>query len=468
MLQETGVWRGGRGLAYGAPSPRDVPMTDPMALTQRVARLRETLRDYPPLWWSFLYFFCLLTGYYVLRPVRDAMGASADVEAVFAPSMIAWFAERGMALGEFTLQALFTGTFVCMVALQPVYGLLVSRFPRRVFLPTVYLVFVACLLGFFIAFNREVPGRGAAFFIWVAVFNLFAVSVFWSYMADIFANTEAKRVYGYIGAGGTLGGLAGPALTKALVVPLGVANMMLVSIGFLLVCVYCIVRLAPWAKRAEQLRGAASEDEAMGGRILEGLRLIARDPLLRSLAVLMFFGVGVGTLLYNQQREIALHVLEDTFRTRFYSNIDLWINLLVLVVQVFATRQLLTRFGVAPVLLLPAVAILFGFGVLAASPLPIYVAVVQIMTRAGEFSLGKPARETIYTRVDRESRYKAKAAIDTVVYRGGDLAFAWVHKGLMVFGSQVVFGVGFLVAAAMTFGAWRVGREQAKLPVDPS
>ncbi len=130
------------------------------------------------------------------------------------------------------------------------------------------------------------------------------------------------------------------------------------------------------------------------------------------------------------------------------------------------TRQLLTRFGIAPALLIPAFAILFGFGVLTLSPLPIVVAVVQIMTRAGEFSLGKPARETIYTRVDRESRYKAKAAIDTVIYRGGDLTFAWVHKGLMVFGSNVVFGAGLLVAASMTFSAWRVIREQAKLPLE--
>lgn len=410
--------------------------------------------------------FCLLTGYYVLRPVRDAMGASADVEAVFPRGMIDWFTAHGMALGDFTLQVLFTGTFICMVALQPVYGLLVSRFPRRIFLPVVYLVFIACLLGFYVAFHREMPGRGAAFFIWLAVFNLFAVSVFWSYMADIFANQEAKRLYGYIGAGGTLGGLTGPALTKALVVQIGVANMMLVSVGFLLLCVYCIVRLAPWAKRAELARGLASGEDAMGGRVLEGLRLIARDPLLRALAMLMFFGVGIGTLLYNEQREIAQHVLEDTFRTRFYSNIDLWINLLVLVIQVFVTRRLLTRYGVAPALLIPAFAILFGFGVLTMSPLPILVAVVQILTRAGEFSLGKPARETIYTRVDRESRYKAKAAIDTVVYRGGDLTFAWVHKGLSAFGSSVVFGAGLLVAAGMTASAFRVIREQAKLPAE--
>lgn len=441
-------------------------MTQGKDTAGRFDHLRGALREFPPLIWSFLYFFFLLTGYYVLRPVRDAMAASGDVEDVFAPGLVEWFTSRGIDLHAFTLQALFSMTFVVMLVLQPAYGALVSRYPRRVFLPVVYLIFIACLVAFYFAFRGEMPGRGSLFFVWTAVFNLFAVSVFWSFMADVFDNVEAKRLYGFIGAGGTLGGLLGPTLTKLLVVQVGVANMMLVSVCFLTACLFCIARLIPWALAAEVRRGGRSTDEAMGGRVLEGLRLVWRDPLLRSMAVLMFFGVGVGTLLYNEQREIALRVAQDTFRTQFYSNIDLWINLLVLVVQVFITRPLLTRYGVAPALLIPAFAILAGFAVLTASPLPLFVAVVQIATRAGEFSLSKPARETIYTRVDRESRYKAKAAIDTAVYRGGDVAFVWVHKGLAMFGSSVVFGAGLLVAAGMTFGAWRLIREQARLPAD--
>ena len=201
---------------------------------------------------------------------------------------------------------------------------------------------------------------------------------------------------------------------------------------------------------------------------------VARDSAKRAfdvvvaLAMLMFFGVGVGTLLYNQQREIAKLLSEDALRTQFYSNLDLWINVLTLGIQVFLTRRILTTYGVGPALMIPALAILAGYAMLSLSPLPALVAVVQIATRAGEFSLGKPARETIYTRVDRQSRYKAKAAIDTVVYRGGDLTFAWVHKGLLVFGTQVVFLGGLAIAAAMTFGAWRVVREQARLPAEPA
>jgi len=434
----------------------------------RFQYLRGALRDYPPLAWSFLYFFCLLSGYYVLRPVRDAMAASSDVRDVFSPGLVDWFTGHGIELHAFTLQALFTATFLVMLLLQPAYGALVSRYPRRVFLPVVYLLFMACLVGFYFAFHGDVPGRGALFFVWTAVFNLFAVSVFWSYMADVFDNMQARRLYGFIGAGGTLGGLAGPGLTKLFVVQVGVANMMLVSVAFLMVCLLCIAKLAPWARAAERRRGGSSGEEAMGGRVLEGLRLVWRDPLLRAMAMVMFFGVGIGTLLYNEQRAIAMRLSQDVFRTQFYSNIDLWINLLVLVIQVFVTRTLLTRFGVAPALLIPAFAIMAGFAILTASPLPLMIAITQIATRAGEFALAKPARETIYTRVDRESRYKAKAAIDTAVYRGGDLTFVWVHKGLAAFGSNVVFGVGLLVATGFTLSAMRLIREQRKLPPDTS
>ncbi len=443
-------------------------MTAGTGTAGRFEHLRGALREFPPLLWSFLYFFFLLTGYYVLRPVRDAMGASADVEAVFPLALVDWSAARGVALGELTLQLLFTGTFIAMVVLQPVYGALVSRFPRRVFLPVLYLVFIACLLGFYVIFDRDVPGRGAVFFIWLAVFNLFAVSVFWSFMADIYTDGEARRLYGFIAVGGTSGALLGPVITRLLVHQIGVANLLLVSAALLAVCVLCILKLGVWARLREQSRGASEAEAAIGGSMLAGLRLLRDQPLLRAMAVLMFFGVGVGTLLYNEQAAIARQFYpSEEARTAFYANIDFAINLVTILVQVFLTRSLLVRYGVGPVLLVPSFAILFGFAALTASPLPMLVALVQIATRAGEFSLAKPARETIYTRVDRETRYKGKAVIDTAVYRFGDLSFVWLHKGLAAFGSTVVFGAGVLVAGAMTFGAWRLIREQAKLPADP-
>lgn len=420
--------------------------------------------DSPALWWSLLYFFCLLSGYYVLRPVRDAMGASGDVLVVFPTRLVDWAMQAGIDLKDFTLQVLFTGTFFCMVLLQPLYGALVSRFPRRVFLPLVYLAFITCLIAFHWAFRYELPGRGAAFFIWVAVFNLFAVSVFWSFMADVFDNDNAKKVYGYIGAGGTIGALVGPALTSLMVERIGVGNLLLVSALFLAVCLFCILRLRPWAIRREQRNHEASGEEAIGGSMLAGLRRVWSEPLLRSLAILMFFGVGVGTLLYNEQAAIARQLVQDAERTAFYARLDTGINLLTIIVQVFLTRWLLRRFGIAPLLLIPAAAILLGFGVLTASPLPMFIWIVQVMTRAGEFSLSKPARETLYTRVDRESRYKAKAVVDTVIYRAGDLSFVWLHKALSGLGSSVVFAAGIGVAAGMGIGAWRVIQAQRRIP----
>ncbi|MCI2243374.1 MFS transporter [Xanthomonas sp. PPL568] len=430
-----------------------------------LARLRGALRDSPPLAWAFLYFFSLLSGYYVLRPVREAMGASADVAAVFPPAMIAFFAAHGMPLKEFALQVLFTCTFLIMLLLQPVYGALVSRYPRRVFLPVVYGFFIATLLLFYVLFDSGVPGRGMAFFLWISVFNLFAVAVFWSFMADVFSNAEARACYGYIGAAGTLGAFLGPVIASSLVERIGIANLMLVSAGFLVVSVICLLRLRLWAVARERERGVVGGEAPMGGDVLAGLKLIAREPLLRWLALMSVFGVGVGTLLYNEQAAIVRRLYTDAAAsTAFYASIDLAVNALTLVLQLLVTRALLSRFGIGPALLIPGCAILLGYSVLAVSPLPMLVAVVQVMTRAGEFSLAKPARETLYTRVGREWRYKAGAAIDTVIYRGSDLSFAWLYKLLSGFGSQAVFVAGLLAASGMTLGAWRLLREAAKLP----
>jgi len=437
------------------------------ASTGLLGRLRAAQRAAPALPWSFLYFFCLLSGYYVLRPVREAMAASSDLQEVFPPALIQWFTAHGVALQEFVLQFLFTCVFVIMLVLQPLYGWLVSRYPRRVFLPAVYGFFIVTLLGFYLMFDSGMPGRGMAFFFWITVFNLFAVAVFWSFMADVFNNAQARAYYGYVGAAGTVGAFLGPIITGALVQRVGIANLMLVSAGFLSVCLLCIWRLRHWAVLREQEQSLVSGEQPMGGSVLDGLKLIVREPLLRWLAIMVVFGVGVGTLLYNQQASIVRASITDPeARTAFYSHIDLAVNALTLLIQLGLTRWLLSRHGIAPALLIPALALIVGFSVLAASPLPLLVAVVQVVTRASEFSLFKPARETIYTRVDRQWRYKAGAAIDTVVYRGADLTFAWAHKGLSLLGSHVVFAGGIVVAGLIAVSAMGVLREEKKLPRD--
>lgn len=442
------------------PSADPAPQHD-AAEPGALGRLLLELRTTPQLWWAMLFFFCLLCGYYVLRPVRDAMGASSDVQALFPQAWVAWAQGLGFEPKDFVLQLLFTGTFVSMLLLQPVYGALMSRFARRKVLPVLYLLFVACLIGFWWAFSHDFSGRGALFFVWVAVFNLFAVSMFWSYMADVFDNDSAKRVYGFIGAGGTLGALAGPSLTGLLVERVGVGQMLLVSAGFLLVCLGCVRMLAP----AAQAREGETRQRAMGGSIWAGFTLTMRDPVLRSLALLLFFGVGVGTLLYNEQAAIVRRLYSTPeAATRFFSMIDLAVNCMAIAMQLFVTRWLLRRYGIAPALLLPGFAILFGYCILTMSPLPLLVTITQVATRSGEFALAKPARETIYTRVDAESRYKAKAFIDTAVYRSGDLTYVWLHKWLSVFGTRIVFAAGVLIAGGMLYSAWRVVRAQRALP----
>ena len=442
-------------------------MTPADVAPSRFGRFRSAMSESPPLLWAFVFFFCLLSGYYVLRPVRDAMGASSEVEAVFPPAMIAFFAQRGLSLQEMILQVLSTCSFVLILAAQPLYGALVSRFPRRVFLPVLFGFFILCLLGFHQLFDSRVAGRGMVFFLWVTVFNVFSVAVFWSFMSDVFSHVEAKKYYGYIGAAGTIGAFTGPLITRTLAEKVGLANLMLVSAVFLAACVVCIWRLRRWALQREVKAGRDNES-AMGGEILAGLKLIAREPLLRWMAALVFLGVGIGQLLYNQQAVIAREGLATAeARAAFYAGIDIAVNVLTLVVQLFATRWLLSRFGLAPVLLIPMAALLLGFAVLTASPLPMVVAIVQIVTRSNEFSLMKPGRETIYTRVDRQWRYKAGAAIDTAFFRGGELTFSWTYRALAAFGSQVVFGFGLLMAGLMTASVWRLLREEKTLPEAP-
>jgi AAA family ATP:ADP antiporter len=398
--------------------------------------------------WSFVYFFALLSAYFILRPVRDALGTDYDTR---------W---------------LFLGTFVCMLLLTPLYGALVAHFPRRRFLPLVYGMFVACLVAFWwlMEGERGGPYLNATFFVWVAVFNLFAVSVFWSFMSDIFDTAQAKRMFGAIAAGGTTGTLVGSLLTMTLATRIGTANLLLVSAGLLILCIVAIVTLIPWARRQESIRGWRSGEDAIGGSVMGGAMLIQRSRFLQACCLLTFFGVAVGTLLYNLQREHARVMFPDSSeRALFFSQLDFAINLLVLLVQLTLTRVLLTRYGVGPMLIFPVLLVGAGFAALIGNPTPLLLSAVQVVTRAGNFALIQPARESLFTRVDRESRYKSKNFIDTVVYRGGDLTIAWVYAGLTLglgFQTPGVALFGIVMAAAMFGAVWWVVKLQHALPVD--
>jgi AAA family ATP:ADP antiporter len=294
-----------------------------------------------------------------------------------------------------------------------------------------------------------------AFFIWVSVFNLFVVSVFWSFMSDIFTSEEAKRLYGIIAAGGTCGALAGPALTALLVQRVGVPQLMLISALLLVGALVAIVRLLPWAT---QRRGA---DTAIGGTVLAGARLVAGSPFLRAIAGLLLLYVTVNTILYYQQAAVVAAAFTDSAaRAAYFARIDFAVNALTVVTQVVVTRVLLTRFGVTPLLMLSPLLVAAGFAWLASAPGPLLLAGIQIVHRAGNFSLIAPARESLFTRVDRESRYKAKAFIDTAIYRGGDLVVGWcmaVVTSMKLPLGQVAL-IGLVVACVWALLGWRVGR----------
>lgn len=402
-----------------------------------LAQLTGVARDErAALAWSFLYFFALLCAYGLLRPLREEMGVRHGVNR---------------------LQWLFSGTFVCMLLAQPLYGALVSRFERRIFLPVVYGFFVACLIGFYLVFRADVGMAVAvpAFFIWVSVFNLFVVSVFWSFMSDIFTTEQAQRLYGIIAAGGTCGALAGPLFTALLVERVGVPQLMLISALLLGVALAAILRLLPWAT---ERRGA---DRAIGGTVLAGARLVVASPFLRLIAGLLLLYVTVNTILYYQQAAVVAAAFSDSAaRAAYFARIDFAVNALTVITQLVVTRVLLTTYGVTPLLMLSPLLVAAGFAWLAASPTPLLLAAIQVVHRAGNFSLIAPARESLFTRVDRESRYKAKAFIDTAIYRGGDLVNGWIMAAVvaakMPLGEVAI--IGLVVAGVWALLGWRVGR----------
>jgi AAA family ATP:ADP antiporter len=402
--------------------------------------------------WSFAYFFCLLAGYYVLRPLRDEMGIAGGVR---------------------NLQWLFTATFLVMLAAVPVYGAVVARWPRRRFIPAVYHFFVANLGIFWLllAFDVERVLVARVFFVWISVFNLFAVSVFWSFMADLFTSEQGKRLFPYIAAGGTAGALAGPSLTIALAGPLGPVNLLLVAALFLEIAVLCVRRLelAAVAPAAEAPTPAPAAPE-IGGGWLDGLRLLARSPYLAGIALWVTLLSVAGTFLYFQQANIVAAASDDpAVRTRLFAAIDLAVGLLTVLVQFFATGRLIERFGLgAAVAFLPLV-FAAGFAALAAAPMLAVVVAFQAAQRTANFAVSNPAREVLFTVVTREEKYKAKNVIDIVVFRGADAASGWLFEALRALGLELraLAAVTVPLAVAWLLLALALGRAHERRSAKP-
>jgi AAA family ATP:ADP antiporter len=368
--------------------------------------LKTENRELPALGWSFGYFFLLLASYYLLRPVRDSLAIETGTEA---------------------LRWLFAATFLAMLAMVPLFGWLCSRFPRKTLLPLVYGFFAINILMFSFYLNTWI------FFIWLSVFNLFAVSVFWSFMADLFDTPQAARLYGSIAAGGSCGAIAGPLIAALLSTKIQTEGLLLLAAGMLFLMILCIRKLSRWAE-AHPRAGEPPPEEPIGGSIVAGARAALSSPFLLAVCGYLFCYTALSTALYFQQVEILREALPDRAeRMRFLSSVDLVVNGLTLIVQLAAFSRLAAILGPIGMLAAMPVVSVAGFLWLGASPTLAALVVFGVTRRAGEFAISKPARETLFTAVPREERYKAKNFIDTAVYRGGDALSGWIFAGPAAF-----------------------------------
>jgi len=406
------------------------------ALTRRWLKRVVVLRpgEERALAWSFAYFFCLLAGYYVLRPLRDEMGIAGGVR---------------------NLHWLFTATFFVMLAAVPLFGAMVARLPRQRFIPLVYQFFVANIVLFWLLLTFDVGKVQVArvFFVWISVFNLFAVSVFWSFMADLFASEQGKRLFGFIAAGGSAGALLGPTLTVGLALPLGTVNLLIVAALFLELAVLCARRLeSVAAPAASAARAPAAGATTLGGGWLAGIAMVLRSPYLAGIALWVSLLSIAGTFLYFQQANIVAAASDDpAVRTRIFATIDLAIGVLTILVQFFATGRLMARFGVGCAAAVLPLVFALGFLALSLTPVLLVVIAFQAIQRTANFALSNPAREVLFTVLGREEKYKAKNVIDIVVFRGADAGGSWLFALLRGAGLELST---ISLATVPLAGAW--------------
>ena len=370
--------------------------------------------------WSFGYFFALLAGYYVLRPLRDQMGIAGGVR---------------------NLPWLFTATFIALIVAQPLYGALVAKLPRARFIPIVYHSFVANLALFWVLLTFGVTPVIVArvFFVWVSVFSLFAVAVFWSFMADLFTAEQGKRLFGFIGAGGTAGGLLGPLITIQLSKPLGSVNLLVAAAVLLEAAVFCVYRLEHVATVHVVADGELHDDpQRIGGSAFAAFLEFVRSPYLLGVGLWVSLLSFCATIVYFEQANIVSAAVHDRdAQTRLFAGIDLAVNLLSLATQLFITGRLLKRLGSGIAAgALPAVYVV-GFAALFLAPTLAIVITLQIVQRWMNFAIANPARQVFFTVIGREEKYKAKNLIDVVVYRGSDALYGWVFDGLQALGLKL-------------------------------
>lgn len=381
----------------------------------------------------FVTFFSVLCGYFVLRPVREEISVRAGVE------QLPW---------------LFTGTFLATLLLVPFFGWIVSRFKRRAIATATYAICSALLLLTYGGLQTaSIIAWGVGLFIGISVLNLFLISVFWSLMADSYDEATARKMYGFVAAGGTAGAIAGPAITATLATRIDPMNLLPISAGFLAVAAI-LSALIP--RRAD-----APPQQKIGGNIFAGIKLAVQSPALRRIALIVICYTTVSTIIYFEQTDIVKRSITDSGeRTRFFALLDLTNNIAIVIVQLLITRQVLTRLGVRIALTAAPALIGTGLAALAFFPRLGIVFALQVIHRVGEHGFTRPGREVLYTVVEPEERYKAKNFIDTFVYRGNDALIAWLLGALHSAGAGIVtiaaLGVG--VAAGWAANGYTLGR----------
>jgi AAA family ATP:ADP antiporter len=413
---------------------------------------------------STSYFFCLLSAYYILRPLRDSMGVAGGVRN------IKW---------------LYAATLGAMLLASVVFAAIASRYPRGRFIPWAYRFFALNVVAFFVVL-RLTPQEsrvwvGRVFFVWTSVFNLFVVSVFWSFMADIFGSAQGRRLFGFIAAGGTLGQVCASFAVRRLAEPVGAVNLLLVSALLLELACQCVRALNRQAVPGGPVPegpgrggpGSGGAREPPGGRAWDGLKGVVRSPYLAGIALFVFCYTITSTLLNVTKLHVgAQQAAGEDARVAFFATIDFWTGLATVLAQLLLTGRLMVRFGVAATLgVLPAVTIL-GFLALGGSLVrPEHIPIVAVITafealrRAANFAVSRPAREVLYTVVDRRDKYASKNFIDTFVYRLGDQVGVWAYDGLVVLaaGAAAVSLLAVAVSAGWLVLSLALGRRQAAL-----
>ena len=414
------------------------------SLLDRVLGLER--HEYYAVAWSFVYFFCVLSAYYMLRSVRETMAVEGGVHNV------PW---------------LFSSTFVAMLVVTPLFGWVASRFPRRRFLPWVYYFFVVNILLFWAGFSYAIDNElsfvwlGRAFFVWLSVFNLFVVSVFWSFMADIYTREQGRRLFGVISAGGSAGALLGPLATGGLVVTIGFQNLLPISACLLLFGVYCITRLRRWVESEHrgEIESTMATSAPLGGTLLGGISHVARSRYLMAISLASIIASLLGTALYMFMTELVGEAFANTDeRTRTFALIDAATNTMAMLVQLLIVKRAVWHFGVGATLSLLPILSIIGFALLAANPSFLAVAAFQALRRAVGFGLSKPTNDMLYSVVTPEEKYKSKNFIDTAVYRGGDLIGTWTVRALWSLGYAGISLVMLPFAALWVAIAFWVGK----------